>query len=244
MVMLRLGVIAASCALACTPALASSPGGGEVSRDHPQVEWAGQVLTQLPGLPCLRETCDPFALRVTDREDLLIAADGRQATLRIRRPDGSESVHTGEEAGVAVKLPKALPGAYTVQYSSSRTGPYTASATLGRPVAPAVAPIGAVVQEAVSVTVRTSRLSARRLARTRRLPASVEVSHPVQSLAATLRRGPKVVGRGSLGAFSGTRRVRLKLPGRLEKGTYALTVLATDAAGAFVVRTVKVRVGR
>jgi hypothetical protein len=94
------------------------------------------------------------------------------------------------------------------------------------------------------VTVKAGRSSARKLARARKLVATVSVSREVQTITATLKKGGTVVGKGGLGRTSGTARLPLRLSKKPKAGTYSLSVVADDGRGARAVRTIKVKVAK
>lgn len=286
--MSRLAITAAALALGAlgtTAALAATPGSGTVSKASPEVTWTGAVTTSYPNripviiteddtFPCLPQMCDMFALEVADSDLLTIKADapeststsgnaGSQVTLRIRRPDGSVSVHSTDTAGASpekplvVKIKNAPKGAWEIEYFNYFFGPpveYNASAYLGTPAAaPAaeepvtVAPPPAAdqtAQEGLTVRAKAGKVSAKKANKSRKLAAKVTVSRKVKSLTATLKKGKKVVGKGRLGAFSGTKRVTLKLTKRLKAGRYSLTVAANDGSGVSAIRTVAVKVSK
>lgn len=279
---------------------AATPESGEVSKANPKVQWTGEVInsyanripviiTEDDSFPCLPQSCDMFTLNVKETDDLTLTADapeststdgssGSQVTLRIRKPDGSVSVHTTEQAGASpekplvVKLKKAATGTYEIEYynyylATAGFIPYTATATLGTPSsAPAPVNQGAgeqpgttpstgqpgsqpeqpPAQQEIAVTVKTGKLSARRIKKSRKLNATVSVSREVQKVTATLKKGKKVVGKGKLGRVQGAAKLTVKLAKKvarkLKKGTYALTVAATDNAGSSGVRTVKLKI--
>jgi hypothetical protein len=180
-------------------------------------------------------------------------SSGSQVTLRITKPDGSKEIHTTEAAGASpekplvVKLKKAPAGDYTIEYFNYFYGPpvdYTATATLGAvkppaaPAAPATgaapapaAPAAPAAQEGLTVTAKVGKASAKKLNKAKKLAATVTVSRAVKSLTATLKSGSKVVGKGSLGGFSGTKKVSLRLSKKLKAGKYTLVVAASDGAG-------------
>ena len=277
-------------------AVAATPESGEVSKANPRVEWTGKVansyfnrlpmlLADLAGqgaaVPCGQAagTCDSFALKVADSDDLTITADapestsqtgdaGSQVSLRITKPDGSKEIHTTESAGASpekplvVKIKKAPAGDYTIEYFNYFYGssiPYNASATLGKPAAvgapeaPVVTAPGTPtapttsdtpVATTVELSAKVGKASARKLNKKRKLSASITVSREVKTLTATLKSGSKAIAKGSLGSFSGTRTVSLKLAKKLKKGNYTLAVVATDPAGATVAKTFAVKVAK
>lgn len=262
-----------------TGAIAATPESGEVSKANPKVTWSGEVTNsyanrvallladiagQSDAVPCGPSTCDAFALKVAESDDLTITADapestsqtgdaGSQVTLRITRPDGSKELHTTEAGGASpdkpltVRIKKAPAGDYMIEYYNYFYGSaveYSASATLGPPkpatvVAPPAAPEApapaqpqAPVQEGLTVKAKVGKASAKKLNRSRKLAASVTVSRAVKSLTATLKSGKKIVGKGKLGAFSGSKKVTLKLSRKLKPGKYTLVVAASDGAGS------------
>jgi hypothetical protein len=284
--------------LVSTGALAATPDKGEVSHAAPKVTWTGQVTNSYPNrvailladqagesdsVPCAPMSCDTFALKVAESDDLTLTADapestsqtgdsGSQVTIRITRPDGSKELHTTEAGGASpdkpltVKIKKAPAGDWAVEYYNYFYGgaiDYTGTATLGAvkpaaaPPAPAPAPSGGsnpapsggstpapAAQEGLTVAVKAAKASAKKLKKAKKLAATVTVSRAVKSVSAVLKSGKKVVGKGSAGAFSGSKKITLKLSKKLKKGKYSLTVLADDGAGTKASRTVAVKVAK
>jgi hypothetical protein len=214
---------------------------------------------------------DALTITADAPESTGTTGSGSQVTLRITAPDGSKSVHTTDTTGASpekpftVKIKKAAAGDYVIEYFNYFLGSagfiaYNASATLGAPAAaaPAPAPVKvdtpqapapapaptATVQEALSLDLKTGKLSAKKLNKSKKLATSVTVSREVKSLTAVLKSGSKVVAKGSLSGFAGTKAVSLKLAKKLKAGTYSLSVSATDAAGASAAKTVKVKVAK
>lgn len=282
-----------------TAALAATPSSGEVSKAKPRVEWTGSVINsyanRIPVLvteddtfPCLPQSCDMFALKVVESDDLTITADapegsstdgssGTQVTLRIRKPDGSVSVHTSDASGVSpekpltVKIKKAPAGDYEIEYfnyylATAGAIEYKGTATLGSPITAPVGPSqpphpvspspqpgggtqpnnqpGGNQQQAIDLSVKTGKLSAKKLKKGKKLAATVTVNREVQSVTGTLKKGKKVVGKGKLGRVQKSAKLSLKLSKALKKGTYSLTVAASDGAGSNAIKTVKVKVGK
>ena len=259
-------------------AFAADPEAGSVSKAQPKVDWKGAlasgyanripvVATGDDSVPCASGvTCDLFTLDVKDSDDLTITADAPEGTstggdssaaaitLRIRKPDGSVAVETGEGTPAkpfTVKIKKAATGTYEIEYFNNfiDASEYFASATLGTPAAPAPpAPPAPAPQpapkEALSVSAKVGKASAKKLNKKRKLSATVTVSREVQSVTATLKKGSSTVGKGSLGAFSGSKKVTLKLSKKLKAGKYSLVLVASDGAGGSAASPVAVKVKR
>jgi hypothetical protein len=233
-------------------------------------QTTGSYFTRVPAavtaddsVPCEAPSCDTFALKVADSATLTVAADIVQpadnpgaVTIRIRKPDGSVVVGSSDADAVSEGKPfkmtiKSAPtGDYTVEYwNNFYDGPidYTASAELAVPppaVAPptvAAPPPGPAPVEAIGLAVSVPKVSARSLARSRKLAAKVTVSRAVTAVTATLKKGAKKVGAGRLGATSGTAKLTVKTAKKLKPGTYSLVVNATDGKTA-TAKTVKVTV--
>lgn len=269
-------------AVGSAAAPAADPANGTVSKAQPKVTWTGEVtgsyFNRIPVIatgddtvPCSPPGCDAFALTLADSDDLTVTADApeststtggaSQVTIRIRKPDGSVLITTGDaspEKPLTVKIKKAPAGDYGVEYFNYFVdGPieYVGTATLGSAPTAAPAPAasggtppsgqpGPQPAQDLSVTVKVGKASARKLAKSRKLAATVSVSRAVKSVTATLRSGKKVVGKGKLGAVTGSAKLTLKLSKKLKKGKYKLTVAASDGAGVSAARTITVKVGK
>lgn len=188
---------------------------------------------------------------------------GSQVTLRITKPDGSKELHTTDTPGASpekpfiVKFKKAPAGEWAIEYYNYFYGgaiDYNASATLGAAStapAPASPKPGEAPpptpgsnpqpQDGLSVDVKASGGSAKKLNKSRKLGATITVSRAVKNATAILKSGKKVVGKGKLGAFSGSKKVTLKLSKKLKAGKYSLVVSASDGAGSSATKTVALK---
>ena len=150
-----------------------------------------------------------------------------------------------------VVIKNAPTGDYTIDhFNNARAARNNDSfAELGGAAAPAPAPGEPPAEgpgdpppaQAIELQVKVGKQSARKLSKSRKLPAKVTVSREVSSITGTLKRGRKVVGNGSLGTTSGTKTLLVKLPKKLRAGRHALTVTASDGQTS-TTRTVKVKV--
>lgn len=218
-------------------------------------------------VPCEAPTCDTFALEVGEKKDMTIGVSapentsGDQLIVRIQQPDGSYTAYVEDSGGdgyVKMKFKGAAPGAWVVDYWNYYTdGPvaYNGFAELAVPAAaapapapapgpsgPAPAPQQSGTIEAIALDVKVGKASARKLAKKKKLVATVKVSRQAR-VAGTLKKGKKTVGKGALSAVNGTGKLNIKLSKKLKKGTYALTVSATDGRTS-TVKTVKVKVAK
>jgi hypothetical protein len=226
------------------------------------------ILTGDGSVPCQAPTCDSFALDVADQQNLEVGVSAPEAAdqviVRIKKPDGSYLVtteDTNSSTYVIVKIKNAAKGSYVVDYWNYYTdGPvdYNGYAQLGSAAAAAPAPTTTTTtttpsggtsggqqpaaKEDLSLTVKAGKASARKLAKTRKLAASVTVSRPVASISAKLLKGKKVVGTAKAGATSSTAKLSLKVAKKLKQGTYSLAVVADDGKGTTAAKTIKVRV--
>ena len=204
--------------------------------------------------PCQAPSCDEFALELADAGDLTVAitADGSTISyVQVVKPDGSAVFADGidpegkEDNTTTLKIKKAPKGAYKVQtaQNSPLDDGYSAFAQLGTaapapaPAAPAATPAPAPTsapapaRPTASLTVKAGRLSARTIAKRRRLSLGLSTTSPVTDVKASLARGSKVVATGALARLDSTGRITLKLKGRSFKaGTYSLVVAARDGA--------------
>ena len=224
------------------------------------------ILEQAAGangtFPCEAPTCDTFTLTVADQKDLTIGLDGPEADdqviYRITKPDG-EYVSGTENAGgngyLIVKIKGAPKGDYVIEQWNFYTGSAThenyaeLAVAAPAPVAPPAttntgggqptpgAQPGTV--EAIDLTVKAGKGSAKK----RKLPVTVTVSRAVTKVTATLTKGKKVVAKGSFGAMSGTKKLNVKLGKKVKKGSYSLTVVATDGK-ASATKTAKAKVSK
>lgn len=227
--------------------------------------YATRMPTAVSGstdTPCQAPSCETFTLTVADSANLTVAesidSDSESAafTMRIIKPDG-EVVQTDAAPGAAankyvkVVIKNAPVGEYTIEHfdNSATTNSFKAYAELAVP-APAPVPValpepGGTTEvpavQAIDLGVKVGKASAKKLKKSKKLPVTVTVSRAVQSVTAALKKGKKVVAKGSLGATSGTKKLNLKVAKKLKKGTYKLSVVATDGTTA-AEKVVKVKV--
>jgi len=226
------------------------------------------AITANDTVPCEAPSCDSFALTVADSANLTVAADiGQPAdnagavTIRIRKPDNSvvvgssdaDSVSAGKHYKIVIK--NAPTGAYTVEYwNNFFDGPIdyngyaelaVASATpppndgTSAPPPPGGTPPGQT--EAIDLQVKVGKVSSRKLRKSRKFPATITVSREVSSVTATFAKGKKTLGKGTLGRTSGTKKLTVKTAKKVKKGTYSLSVVATDGETS-TSKVVKVKV--
>ncbi len=215
--------------------------------------------------PCEAPACDKFALKVAGGPANLtltneVEDDDATGGIRVEKPDGSIVYASGPSAtGKPFKLQiKAAPnGDYSVGMINNFIDgpqPYTGGAELAVPKpaapaapapAPAPAPTGPAPAQDFTLTVKAPKsASARKLAKKRKLAVTVTVSREVAKITAKLAKGSKTAGTGFLGRTSGTKKLTVKTSRKLKKGSYKLTVAATDAQGTTVVRTLPIKVKR
>lgn len=272
-----LGIAITGGALLAGTAVAADPESGTVSNASPKVQWTGEVTgsffnrypvvaTEDDGVPCEAPSCDTFALTVADKGNLTLTADIAQpednpgsVTLRVRQPDGSTVISSGDNVSEGkphkFTIKNAATGDYAVEYYNNFVdGPigYTATASLpatapapapGEP-APAPTPSGPASPPAptsFSLTVKPAKTSARRANRSRKAFATVTSDREI-SVQAALKKGSRTVGKGAIAKLNGKGKLALKLSRKLKAGKYKLTVAGRDAAGTTVVRTVAVKV--
>lgn len=256
-------VAVASALATVTPAApAAEPSGGAVSFASPSVTWTGessygflttfsQIVINLTGekQPCQAPSCDTFLLEVKDVGDLQVevTADSSITYLQIEKPDGSVVYNEGVEIEgeepdpvTRLRIKRAPTGTYKVEAAVNDVYPAAIEgrATLIAPPAPVVAPPApAAAPEpapAASVFTRVGRLSARRLARTRRLPLTLHATAPLTSVRLALTARRRTVATGRLARLEGTRKHALRLKRKLKPGRYRLTVSGRDGTGRTV----------
>lgn len=257
--MRRLSALLALLLLATTPALAADPESGKVSRANPKVTWTGSVtsfqswqLYNQGQYECLPPSCDTFTLEVTDGPaPLRITVESGDSTMFVEvvKPDGESELFSGE-AKAAGTIKNAANGTYTINVAQNEQtqATHTGTAELQFPAAPAPAvaatpapgsgsggPAGA-----PAAPVKLSLKAAR--PKKRRLPVTIKASAPVTRIVATLRRGRKVVAKGSLARLNGRAVLRLKLKGRPKRGRHTLRVTAVDASGRTVAKSISVKI--
>ena len=197
---------------------------------------------------------------------------GDQVILRIKTPADEYVTTVGDtdsKAQMTVKFKAAAPGTYTVDYwnyYTSGTQEYAGWAQLAVPAAPPAAPPTTSPgneppqaqqpptqtgqpqpqpgqTEAIAMSVKVGKASAKKLKKARKLKAKVTVSRPA-TVTGFFKKGKKTIAKGKATVkASGTLTLKLskKAAKKLKKGKYALTVTATDGKTT-TAKTVKVTV--
>lgn len=88
------------------------------------------------------------------------------------------------------------------------------------------------------------RIAGRARAKGKRLAVKLASTETITDLAAQLRKGSRVLGRGSLARLDGKATLRLKAARKVRKGRYLLDLAGTRANGQRGVSTLKLRVKR
>jgi hypothetical protein len=84
---------------------------------------------------------------------------------------------------------------------------------------------------APKLTVTAPRLVAKKVAKAKGFSVKLSTTAPLTGLTAQLKKGSKVVGKGSLKSLTGSGTMKLKVTKKLKKGTYTLAFAGTAAAG-------------
>jgi hypothetical protein len=92
-----------------------------------------------------------------------------------------------------------------------------------------------------TLTAKAPKVSARKARKAKGFRVRVTTSRPIQKLTATLKKGTKTVGTGTVANFKGSGAVKLKVKRLLKRGTYQLVLVGNDS-GIAVARTLKLEV--
>lgn len=254
-------------ALLVAPAGAADPESGSVSASAPSTEWKGtapgygfSVFADTQGGidPCEQPYCDSYTLDVKDKGTLTITlttdSGAGFTTVEVEKPDGSKLYNGGnaDDPKTVFKISNAPVGAYVIETEtneSAEAGQYTGNATLtvagaaaptpppaaGPPTpatgpAPAPAPTGATLQ-----------LKTRSAKAGKKVKLAISSSGPVSNVVAQIRKGSKVVAAGKLAKLSGSAKVTVKAKKALKAGGYTVVLRGTDASGAKVGSTTKLK---
>jgi hypothetical protein len=219
--------------------------------------------------PCQAPSCDTFTLDVKDSADLNVevTSEATITYLQIEKPDGEIVYNNGIEPEgtepdytTKIRIKKAPAGTYKVQSAVNSTAEeaYSGKAALavaapaappaqpGSPppaTAPPSSPSPSSAPAPATVSVKAGKLSARKLAKRRRLPLTLSASGPVTGVKIVLAAKGKAVAVGKLAELEGTKKFQLKLKKKLKPGRYDLAVEGKDANGntVGVKTTVKIR---
>jgi hypothetical protein len=221
-------------------------------------------------VPCEAPTCDTFALEVADGPAEIEFAnevedeDGAIGGIRVEMPDGSVQYADGDSktgAPFKLKIKNAPNGSYSVGMINNYIDgaqPYKGSAgfVIKPPVATTPAPAPgtppapgggtgsgtATTAEGITITVKVPKSSAKKLGKKKKLVATVTVSREVASIAGTLKKGAKTIGKGSLGKVTKTAKLSIKVPKKIKAGKYSLTVVAKDGKGVTASKTLSLTI--
>ena len=254
--MRRLLALLTLLAVAAAPALAADPSSGEVSKATPKVTWEGaitsfqswQLYNQEQG-QCIAPSCDTFTLEVKDAAPLLnivVESADSGIIVEVVKPDGSKEQFGGTELKVTAKLKNPPTGSYTINVAQNEqtqaTHKGTAELVFPAAAAPPAPPQASPTPPAASdAPVPKLSLKAGRL-KGRSLPVTIRASAAIGNVRATLRRGKKVVGRGSLAKVDDRAVLKLKLRGRPKRGRHTLKVTAVDEQGRSIASTLTVKI--
>jgi hypothetical protein len=254
--MRRFSALLALLLLATTPAVASDPSSGKVSRATPTTKWTGavtsfqswQLYNQGNG-QCLAPSCDTFELEVADGPaPLRLTVESSDSTMFIEvvKPDGTKE-EFGGEAKATKTIKAAANGTYTINVAQNEQTQATHKGTAellfpaAEAPAPAATPAPAAAAPAPATTPTTLSLKAAK-PKGKSLPVTIGASAPVTRVAATLKRGKKVVAKGKLARVDGSSVLKLKLKGKPKRGKYTLKVTAVDGSGKTVSKSISVKI--
>jgi hypothetical protein len=91
------------------------------------------------------------------------------------------------------------------------------------------------------LTAKAPKVSAKKARKAKSIAVAVTTSRPIQKLTATLKKGKKTIGTGTLTAFKGKGTLKVKVPRTLKKGSYQLLIAGSDN-GVTVARTLKLTI--
>ena len=253
--MRRLLALLTLLALATTPAVASDPSSGEVSKATPKVTWEGAVTsfqswqTYNAGQGrCIPPSCDTFTLEVKDAAPLLnIVVESADSGIFVEvvKPDGSKEQFGGVDLKVTAKLKNPATGSYTINVAQNEqtqaTHKGTAELVFPSPAPAPAAPPAATTPAAADTPPPTVSLKAGKL-KGRSLPITIKSSAALANVKAKLLRGKKVVATGSLIKVNGSAVMKLKLKGRAKRGRHKLKLTAMDEQGRSLAKTLTVKI--
>jgi hypothetical protein len=255
--MRRLFALLALIAVAATPALASDPSSGKVSKASPKVTWSGtvtsfqswQLYNQGNG-QCIKPSCDTFTLEVADGPaPLKLTVESTDSTMIVEvvAPDGTKTQFGGEGKTTST-IKNAANGTYTINVAQneSTTGTHKGTAELVFPApqsgplpAPSATPAPETrgpLPDAPTLSLKPARL------KKNKLPVKVTASAPVSSVQAVVLRGKKVVARASATRIERTAVLTFKFKGKPKRGRYTLRVQGVDEYGRTVAKTASVKI--
>jgi hypothetical protein len=255
---------------AAFPSIASAaePSSGTVSNSSPSVKWGGtlassgitnNIWAEDPTFDCYAPACDRFTLEVADSANLVVGlnmlstnADGSDpgCGIRIVAPDGSSTWHDGscsESSTMKVTIKNAAKGTYQIDVASSHVccgeEDYTASATLAVPPPPVTSPpVTTPPAPEAKLSAKVPSLKATKLRKAKTFTATLTTTAPLSDITALLVNKSKQLGSGTLASLEKSGKITVKVPKKVKKGTYQLSVGGKDAEGRNVVTTAKVRV--
>jgi methionine-rich copper-binding protein CopC len=202
---------------------------------------------------CEAPACDTFALTVADKADLNVVAAQRAkdnfTELHVVKPDGETLyVQSADSEPARIKVKGAVPGDYTIEVltneSAEQSGEYDAEASLAVPKPPAPAPAPGAPQpapapqpgpapapapapaSAATLGLTTKSVSAKKKA----FKLALTSSGPVTNVQVAIRKGKKVLAKGTLKSLNGKGTATAKAKKKLKPGNYVLAVVAKDGA--------------
>jgi hypothetical protein len=128
---------------------------------------------------------------------------------------------------------------FTVGGACPAAAPAAPPATAGTPATPGQ-PSAQAQDAPLPVKVTTTKFKAKKVKKGMSL--KLTATEPVTQLAAQLKKGSKVLGKGALAKLDGKGTLKLKAKG-LKKGSYVLDLAGFDAKGARRFTAVKIKIG-
>ena len=255
--MRRLLALLTLLAVCVTPAVASEPSSGEVSKATPKVTWEGAVTSfqswqtyNAGNGQCVPPSCDTFTLEVKDAAPLLnVTVESGDSTMFVEvvKPDGSKELFSGETKAVG-KIKNPAPGSYTINVAQNEQTqavhkgtaelvfPATAPPATTTPPPSGTTPPATTDAPPATLSLKAGKRKGKALA------VTIKASAPVSNVSAKLLRGKRVVGTGSLSVIKDSAVLKLKLKGKPKRGKHTLKVTATDEQGRSVAKTLTVKI--
>lgn len=217
-------------------------------------DQAGQVAFQY-GHPREIDSTDPAPSYEGDTTGQL--HEGKDGVIQIDVPMdvfkaagatfGAAAIEARQYAGrMAVPYPAPVifvaPIADDMSGKGGFVGAPCAAAAAPVPGAPTVPPVVAPAPAAPKLTATAPKLVGKKIAKAKSFKVKLKATAPLTAVTGQLKKGAKVLGKGSLKRLGSAGTMKFKVSKKLKKGGYTLVFAGKDADGRAVSTTVPVKV--
>ena len=214
-----------------TDALTATAGG--TATNAPRVDTTATLFEGKDGIVSIVIPVKDPALGGMDGKSITGTHAWSKVDFQSAAPNVDEAPN--DEAGKAFKVIPCADGAAPTPGTNPpppATPPNTSPPSPAPPAGPAT----------LALKVVAGKQAAKKVSKARRLVVRLQAGEPLKALTATLKAGKRTVGKGKLASIGGKGKLTLKVPKKIKKATYTLSISATKADGRKASTAVQVRI--